>query len=202
MDRRTALLGAVGLSLGLAPQRSEALLQCSAMYPNGWQRCAAGIDGNVAAYGAQENSQWCWAACISAVFAYYGYSVSQTSIVRDTWGAIVDMPGSPAQIVNDLNSGWVDRHGRQFRAYGDVLSANPITAAQDLANNMPLIIGSQGHAMVLYQLTYDRHMSGNGQVLDAQVMDPWPTSPRFRSMRPDEWYSTSFLVRIRVSPSY
>jgi hypothetical protein len=198
MDRRALLLAAIAGAFSVPPRSAQALLQCSPFYPNGWQRCSAGIDGRVLSIRAQENSQWCWAACISAVFDYYGYSVSQSAIVRETWGDVYNMPGSPYQIVQDLNASWTDASGRDFYVSGDVMTANAITAAQDLAQDMPLIIGSQGHAMVLYAVTYDRNAYGQGNIIDAQVMDPWPTAPRIRSMRPDEWYATNFLVRIRV----
>lgn len=73
-----------------------------------------------------------------------------------------------------------------------------MTAAQDLTNNMPLIIGTMGHAMVLTSLRYARDVNGNGQVNAAIVRDPWPNRGR-RVLTAQEWYSTSFLVRIRVS---
>ena len=83
---------------------------------------------------------------------------------------------------------------------GDVFSANPITAAQDLAQDMPLIIGTMGHAMVLTSVTYIRDQFGRGSVLAAVVRDPGRRQGR-RVLSPQEWYSTSFLVRIRVFPA-
>jgi hypothetical protein len=132
------------------------------------------------------------------VFAYYGFRVPQERIVADAWGAIVNLPGQPQQILASLNRSWVDEQGRNFAVVGDVFSANPATAAQDLAQNMPLIIGTMGHAMVLSSLIYLRDQFGNGQVSTAIVRDPWPERGR-RPMSPQEWSATNFLVRIRVS---
>lgn len=131
------------------------------------------------------------------VFRYHGFRVPQREIVRQTWGRIVDLPGQPNQILANLNRPWTDARGREFYVYGDSLTANPVTAAQDLANDMPLIIGTMGHAMVLTSLTYLRDQFGRGEVKAAVVRDPWPGEDR-RVLSPQEWYSTNFLARIRV----
>jgi hypothetical protein len=132
------------------------------------------------------------------VFGYHGYRVAQDRIVAETWGAIVNLPGSPYQILADLNRAWRDDGGRAFGVMGDVFSANPITASQDLAQDQPLIIGTMGHAMVLTAMDFVRDSYGNGQVTGAIVRDPWPGRGR-RNITPQEWNSTNFLVRIRVS---
>jgi hypothetical protein len=73
-----------------------------------------------------------------------------------------------------------------------------MTATQDLSNDMPLIIGTMGHAMVLTSLTYVRDQFGRGDVTAAVVRDPWPGNGR-RVLSAQEWYNTSFLARIRVN---
>ncbi|KFX27348.1 hypothetical protein KR96_18875 [Ralstonia solanacearum] len=80
---------------------------------------------------------------------------------------------------------------------GDVLTANPITASQDLAMGEPLIIGSMGHAMVLTGMRFSRDMMGQGWILAAQVRDPWPGKGG-RILSQTEWLNAMFLVRIRV----
>ena len=81
---------------------------------------------------------------------------------------------------------------------GNVYSANPVTASQYLAQNIPLIIGTQGHAMVLTSLRFIRNQFGDGDVTEAVVRDPWQDRGR-RALTAEEWYSTNFLARIRVS---
>src|SRR5262245_33097819 len=44
------------------------------------------------AYQQQYLPQWCWAASISMLFAYYGHSVSQARIVTEAYGSPVNMP--------------------------------------------------------------------------------------------------------------
>jgi len=201
---RHKFLTLVGAGVFTAPPISWARLACGPFVPPGVQQCEAGIDSSVAhvtaaTVGGQHLSQWCWAACIEMVFRYYGLQVPQAQIVQQTWGRIVNLPGLPGQILENLNRPWIDAAGRQFRVSGDAFTANPITAAQDLAQDMPLIIGTMGHAMVLTALTYVRDLNGNGYVISAVVRDPWPGRGR-RVLSAQEWNATSFLARIRVIP--
>jgi hypothetical protein len=131
------------------------------------------------------------------VFRYYGFTVSHKRIVGETWGDVVNMPAGPDQILNDLNRPWKDDDDNEFTANGESYDANPATASDDLAQNMPLIIGTMGHAMVLTSLIYFRDAMGNGNVQQAIVRDPWPGRGR-RVLTPQEWYSADFLARIRV----
>lgn len=191
-------IGALGASNSVS-----ALLNCSAFNLQGIQQCEAGIDSGLAhisaaATGNQYMDQWCWAACIEMVFRYHNFRVPQPEIVRQTWGSIVNFPAQPSQILSNLNRAWVDSQGRSFLVAGNTYSANQVTAAQDLSRNMPLIIGTMGHAMVLTSLVYVTDQYGNGDVLSAVVRDPWPGRGR-RILNPQEWYSASFLARIRVS---
>jgi ABC-type bacteriocin/lantibiotic exporter with double-glycine peptidase domain len=183
----------------IAGSKVEASLQCTPFAPNGVQQCEAGIDSSLIHKTAlQQKSEWCWAACIEMVFGYYGYEVPQKRIVTETWGSDVNMPGQPQQIVADLNRIWQAEDERKFTASGDVYSANAVTAAQDLSQDFPLIIGTMGHAVVLTSLVYLRNAYGGGQVQSAIVRDPWPGKGK-RVLAPQEWYSINFASRIRVA---
>ncbi len=203
MNRRK-FLTLLGVGAYTAPSVALARLACGPFVPPGVQQCEAGIDSSIAdvtagAVGGQHLSQWCWAACIEMVFRYYGLRVHQADIVHQTWGQIVNLPGQPGQILANLNRTWIDANGHRFDVSGDTYTANQMTAAQDLAEDMPLIIGTMGHAMVLTSLTYMRDQFGNGDVTAAVVRDPWPGRGR-RVLTAQEWYGTSFLARIRVFP--
>ena len=149
-------------------------------------------------FAYQQASEWCWAACIQMVFSYWGHPVSQQEIVRQTWGVITNMPAQPEQIIADLNRQWEDRGGNVFTSEADTFSATGETAAQDLARDMPLIIGSMGHAMVLSAVSYNRAQSGQGQVTGALVRDPMPGNGGRRPLRPQEAAATMLLARVRV----
>ena len=199
MNRRNFVCSA---GVGVAAWSTAALarMSCGPVVPPGVQQCEAGIDSSIAAISAQSQnaSQWCWAACIQMIFQYYGYRISQQRIVGETWGQIVNLPGQPQQILADLNRTWKSDDGRVFDVQGDVFSANAITASQDLAQDMPLIIGTMGHAMVLTSLTFTRDGFGRGIVNAATVRDPWPNRGR-RILSAQEWFNTNFLARVRVS---
>lgn len=202
MNRRRLLLGAGAATAGaLAGPAARAELRCTPFYPNGLQECQVGLVSTVAAHRAERQlaTQWCWAASISMVFAYHDRAISQQRIVQEAYGQLVDMPAQPQLIFAALNRPWRDDNGVPFRVQGDVRSANPMTAAQDLAVNQPLIIGTSHHAMVLTALTYFRDAQGGGQVTAATVRDPWPESPSRRILTAQEWADVHLLVRVRVS---
>ena len=202
LNRRTWIKALGGATAGFAIETAaKAAVTCGQpMPPYGVQACAAGIPQEQldTVYASQEHSQWCWAACIEMVFTYWGHPIEQTEIVRNTWGRIVNMPAQPYQIIADLNRSWIDSTGNRFRSWGDVFTANGVTAAQDLAQGMPLIIGSMGHAMVLTAVSYNRAPSSQGQVTGAIVRDPWPGRGR-RALSAQEAAATMLLARIRIS---
>lgn len=204
MDRRQFILG-LGALAAAAP--AHAALTCGPFVPGPMgapvQGCDAGVPGNVAdvvaaAVGGQHMNQWCWAASLETVLRYHGRPMRQERIVAENMGGIVNLPADPWTYVAALNRSYVDDNGVPFRISGDVYTANPVTAAQDLAAGLPLIIGTMGHAMVLTAVSYTRDMYGNGQIRQAMVRDPWPERGR-RVLSAQEWFSTSFLARIRVS---
>ncbi|MCA9516827.1 MAG: hypothetical protein KC635_17920 [Myxococcales bacterium] len=210
MDRRGFLRRVVGAAAGagaavMAAGAARAHVACQPFDAYGSQTCVAGLKSEVAgsfasATGGQHMSQWCWAACIEMVFRHHGYVVPQARIVKETFGDRVNLPSSGWQILGNLNREWVDDRGRRFVARGDVMSSSPVTAAQDLAADQPLILGTQGHAMVLTAVEYRRDQGGNGQIVSAIVRDPWPGRGR-RTLDPSEWYGVAFLARIRVAPA-
>jgi hypothetical protein len=167
---------------------------CDAGIPSQELDVTAQLEPNV-----QLQSNWCWAAAISGVFAYYGHPVSQARIVREAYGGIANMPGTTRAIMGSLNRTWVDDANRPFRVSADTFSSSWITAAQDLAQNHPLIVGSLGHAMILTAAEYLRYGNGNGTVRGVIVRDPWPNNPRRRALTTREAYGVQLLIRIRVS---
>ena len=204
MNRRRFLTG-IGASIltNILVPNANARLLCLPLSSSVLHECQVGIHSAIAEItagrvGGQHLSQWCWAACIEMIFRYYGFNISQEEIVRQTWGSIVNLPAWHRQILADLNRQWIDRNGRVFRVSGDSYSAKPATAAQDLAQDKPLIISSLGHATVLTGLHYVRNASGNGQVTAAIVRDPWPGRGR-RILSVEEWLKADMLVRVRVS---
>lgn len=208
-DRRTVLAGIAAIGfLALAARPATAALRCTPYDYRGIQLCEVGIDSRIRGVSArQRNSQWCWAACISAVFEYHGYAMAQERIVAETYGRIVNLPAHGPQIAAATSREWETDDGDSFSAECEVLWDSEfyvtrpdaaVQAARELAEDNPLIIGAGGHAMVLTAMTYARDVRGNGQPQSLTVRDPWPGRGR-RSLTGQEWFGTSFLAKVLVA---
>lgn len=132
--------------------------------------------------GRQQMENWCWAACVQMVLNYHGLYVTQEQIVTRVYGAAVDRPANPEQIMTAL-TGWApDMRGRRSAIYADPYSVDPVTVINDLDNRWPLIVGLagptpavQGHAYVLTGAYF--YLDGNQQPVIYRVIlrDPYPT---------------------------
>ncbi len=95
MNRRRFFAGLLATGAFAASGPARAGVECM----DGWgtRTCTAGIARSLIDQAVvddeQHASQWCWAACISMIFQYYGHPVDQERIVEETFGTIVDMPG-------------------------------------------------------------------------------------------------------------
>lgn len=197
MDRRNLIKSAVSAASLFAIPNSYAKLACQD-YAFGIRQCQAGIDSALLGITAkQAESQWCWAACIAMVFKYYGHPVSQTRIVEETWGDIYNFPAQPYHILANLNRQWTDDDGEDFMVISGQGGTGPVQMAQDLSNDMPLIIGTQGHAVVLTALTYSSRPYGGVGIDAATVRDPWPGKGK-RTLSSQEWAGIMFAAQIRL----
>ena len=177
----------------------------------GTQLCTAQISltGSAnAKFDSQYQSQWCWAAAVSAVFSYHKHPVKQERIVQEVYGGIVNLPAfSGIVIANQLNKNWLDDNGKSFSArltgaYDVDANVNAITNAMivaELTNNKPLIIGNRSHAMVLTSVSYYPNYPASG-IVKAQVFDPWP-GIGYRSLRPSEMYPAHLGGELRFLAS-
>jgi len=191
-----------GAATWVGAARAESV--CSEPGPDGGQQCTAGVrstalDQTMGEVGGQRASQWCWAASIAMVLRHHGFVVSQERIVRETFGELVDMPGSTWQILAALQRTWTDDRGRRFQVTADMITGAPEVAIAELAADRPLIVGTMGHAMVLTALGYGTGGWSGGGVTSAVVRDPWPGRGR-RELSGQEWYGADLLVRIHVRP--
>jgi hypothetical protein len=95
LSRRTIIAGATG-SL-FASKYAKANGKCpgpSFYQPFGTPICNAFIDPKGIQIADQEKSEWCWAATISNLFAYYDHKVPQDAIVDAGIGTLVNQPAS------------------------------------------------------------------------------------------------------------
>jgi hypothetical protein len=128
-------------------------------------------------YAAQQQSEWCWAACISMLFAFYDHPVAQVRVVRDAYGSIANMPGNYPALFGSLDRTWEDEGGGEFSVSVNSLFAPEfgitLQSINDLVDELsferPILHCTTQHAMVLTALKYL-----NGNAVAAWVMDPWP----------------------------
>lgn len=179
--RRFLKLAGAAAGTTLAGRSAHAMQACTGFNFNGVRACEAGIDSRIAAQSInsrQFKSQWCWAACISMLFDYYGHSVSQAHIVERVFGSsLVDAPAYPNQIMAAVNVPWEDDDGDVFYPQGEQVMGydrdqNTILASQLLATDTPIIIGSLGHATVLTAMSWVEDVYGRYIIQSLTVRDP------------------------------
>lgn len=131
----------------------------------------------------QEQSQWCWAATISNVFAFHGHPVSQARIVSEVYGLPANFrSGAYSNISALLNRTWIDDNGVPFssRVNGlfDVMAGvqtfNNNQIRQSLDSNEPLVVGTTTHATLLVSMSYTLQAGNVSSVQAVGVFDPWP----------------------------
>lgn len=141
------------------------------------------VDEQFAGGDAQERTFWCWAASVSMIFRRYGYDVSQQQIVLQTFGSARNAPAYGPQITSQLNRSYKTSDGRSFKVSATVsdmstgqFQVNNSKIIESLEQGRPLLIGAQGHAMVLTAVKYIRNPSTGrpGNIIGAIVRDPWP----------------------------
>ena len=137
---------------------------------------------------AQEESNWCWAACLEMAFSCLGNRVTQQTIVKATWGDIRNVPASPADIVKTVNREYVNILGGRFRPKAKLLdrtftiftNIGALAETFDhVAAGKPAIVGTlnpggTGHATMLTHLSVrsKRRSRGSGALF----------RPRLRSL--------------------
>lgn len=160
----------------------------------------------------QSCPEWCWAASIAMIFAYYGHTVSQSRIVQRVWGAPACVPsGNPANIIEALNASWTDDAGDDFKAevgtMVDVINGTGTLSNADIVDELrtdhPLMFMNTHHCMVLVAMDYIDTPAGP-QPQAAGVLDPWPWSPAFHALTPAEMYlaptgEATVIATVRIS---
>src|ERR1700677_420436 len=135
------------------------------------------------AYETQQMNEWCWAACVSMVFSFYGHPISQSEIVSNAFGGVIDQAASSgATIALSLNRTWTDDNGKTFRsivtaAYdfdNHVYGLNNSIMAGELNRNHPVVIAAGDHAMVLTAMEYTGNPGFPANVISCGVFDPLP----------------------------
>jgi hypothetical protein len=161
----------------------------------------------------QQCPEWCWAACISMIFEFYGHPLAQAEIVAQTYGGVIcESANTTTTIGVDLNRSWIDDNNQPFAskvigAYDPANGLNTLDNAKiisELSGDHPLLYCNTQHAEVLYSVTYEGSAT-LPNIVQAYVIDPWPTNPRSHPLTMPELLPNvlggemNFLAAVRVS---
>jgi hypothetical protein len=204
MRRRDLLMTALGAAASAPLAKAE--IACTPWNAQGFRRCEVGVNVRVGT-ARQRCQNWCWAACVEAVFALNGYRVAQEHIVDKLYGGPVCAPSSGAGIAAAINGVWRSPGGDSFTAVAEVLwdlqyafgrPDRVEQAANELAQGYPLIVGALGHATVMTGMSYTLAANGAYRIDGIMVRDPWPGHPNRRLLTPQEAMATNFLTKVYV----
>lgn len=206
MNRRSFAAGGI-LATSAFGQMARAEVVCTPFDANDVQICTAGIPLGRTLTERQDCKNWCWAACIQAIFQLSNKKVSQPRIVRRLFGNVACRTAIGPQIVEVINGDWTTDDGKAFTAVSEplldlqfgVVNANASAmVAQELSEGRPVINGALGHATVLTAMTYYRDRSGRGTPMEIVVRDPWPYNPNRRVLNRQEVAGTFFIAKVEV----
>lgn len=219
-DRRSLIGGVAAVCAGWP--KVFAATQCGAN-----NVCTSGIALNKFETVRQRCENWCWAACIQAVFSLDGRDVEQEQAVDKVFGERGCRRASVDQIIAAINGEWIDQYGFKFQAGAEllpdavmnvstsVLPDDPDKIATGMATNLfsnegakqlvaeldggrPLIIGALGHATVLTAVTYERSPDGFISLKQLVIRDPWPGSANRRTLQADEVREAIMVAKVWV----
>jgi Papain-like cysteine protease AvrRpt2 len=171
----------------------------------GFRRCSVGVTVGVGT-ARQECVEWCWAACVEAIFTFHEHPVAQRRIVEKVFNSDICRGAIGPQIVEAINGTWTDDQDNNFDAECEVLWDSQFQfgrsdavdqAARELEAGNPLILGAMGHATLLTAMTY----SGNGILVELNeliIRDPWPGNPNRRALTLIEAMNTQFLAKVTI----
>ena len=128
----------------------------------------------------QKGAQWCWAASIQSILATYGVHVEQETVVKATWGSIVDLPVfDPSQAVTNLlkANAKVAPEGRVVHPFYSVGVPIPAFVVHELSvEKAPFMIFYRqmqgGHVVVCNGVEY-QGSAENPIITKIFVQDPW-----------------------------
>jgi hypothetical protein len=124
ISRRFVMAGLPAAALVYAPV-ARAVTRCTAPDARGYRQCVTAIERVKMETARQRCNDWCWAACIQAVFSLQGRETAQEWAVEKIFGSSKCQPDGPGgtvdQVVRAINGEWIDQYGFKFQADAQAL---------------------------------------------------------------------------------
>lgn len=124
ISRRFVMAGLPAAALAHAPV-ARAATRCAAADAQGSQQCTSGLELGKMETVRQRCRDWCWAACIQAVFSLQRRETAQEWAVEKIFGntkcQVDDKRANADQIIRAIDGEWIDQYGFKFRAGAQAL---------------------------------------------------------------------------------
>jgi hypothetical protein len=148
----------------------------------------------LASYDKQQNTKWCWAACVQMVLNYYNVFITQQKIVNNCFGKVVNRAADDKVMFKALNGWNTDVAGTMVKVSSNAYPATIKEISSFLKSQRPLIVGlsqgagNVGHAYVLIGMYYRKNTDNPEEKPYSLILvDPWPGNPSIVDMRWDEF---------------
>lgn len=154
--------------------------------------------------GLQRMQNWCWAACIQMVLNFHGVMVRQEDLVQQRFGALIDRPACPREILSSLTGNGPDVWGGRSVVFPETGHLDQEAILQELEAQNPLIVGLQqphggGHAYVLTAGSYQFDGSGRRRLHSVVLRNPYPGTRSREEMSMQEFSQRcTFATRVHV----
>lgn len=152
LSRRRILAGLAGAA-AFGPMHAFAAGSCNPIDASN-QRCTVGLQIPLDVQTVRQRCEnWCWAACIEAIFSLHNHAVAQESIVEKIYGGSDPIAnckgGNLEQVLQAIDGTWIDQYGLQFQAAAEVLfdAASNIRSSQVDPNNPDAIASTMAYSM-------------------------------------------------------
>lgn len=170
MDRRTFVLGAVGLAVASVPAKARSTGRL--------------VSVERPKIVKQQCAQWCWAAAASMIFNHLGHRIDQTSIVAKVYDGLVCAGARPTIITEILNVPWIDDDSHVFTpqieaCYDQSCGVDTLTSAviiDELEQDRMLLYANTRHCMAVAGALFVETAAGP-KIMKVIVMDPSPEEP-------------------------
>lgn len=152
----------------------------------------------------QEQSQWCWAACIQMVLNNAGIPVTQSQIVYRLYGDQINDDATSQQMANVLSGQALDFSGYPRTIYCQVGVNNNHEVLQTLSLNWPLIAGISNqsgtgyHAVVISAADYYFDVYQQPVITAVYIKDPLYGSSHQVSMQEFMSISDGMVLKVWV----
>ncbi len=202
MQRRPFLRYLAGglCGLGVAPGAATAGTQCTGdKRHRGKKVCTISVSRvlpRVVVAPGKNPVAASWLASLHMIFQYHGYHIPPARILKEAYGGTV--PPLPWLHPEPVCRTWVADQGRRFTSRVEAVPVRAADAAEELAEDQPLIVGVAGRPEVLTAMTYTGDRLGGMTIVQALTCDPLGgKSPRI--VTSPEWIDVRFIMRVSLS---